>query len=109
MSMPVLHDAHFVEMMQEHHQGGIELSKGEESKGSRDDVKSLAARIRAGQERDLKELESGAADHTTAREAGGAKPHGTAGAAGHDEGMRARWRSRTRSDARVMVHVKEQS
>lgn len=87
MSMPALDDAHFVEMMRKHHQGGMELSKVEESKGSRDDVKSLAARIRASQERDLKELESGPAEHTTAREAGGTKPHGTAGAAGHDEGM----------------------
>jgi uncharacterized protein (DUF305 family) len=81
MSMPALDDAHFAEMMRKHHQHGIELSKIEESKGTRDEVKALAAKIRQGQERDLKELESGHADHSTGRAAAGTKAQGTAGGA----------------------------
>jgi uncharacterized protein (DUF305 family) len=81
MSMPALDDAHFAEMMRKHHQHGIELSKIEESKGTRDEVKTLAAKIRQGQERDLKELESGHADHAAGAGTGGTKPQGTSGAA----------------------------
>lgn len=88
MSMPALDDAHFAEMMRKHHQHGIELSKIEESKGTRDEVKNLAAKIREGQERDLKELESGHADHAAAPAPGGTKPQGTSGgAASHGADM----------------------
>lgn len=81
MSMPALDDAHFAAMVRKHHEHGIALSKIEESKGTRDDVKALAARIREGQERDLKELESGHADHAAGTGTGETKPHGTSGGA----------------------------
>lgn len=87
MSMPALDDAHFAEMMRKHHQHGIELSKIEESKGTREEVKTLAAKIRQGQERDLKELEAGHGDHSAGRAAGGTKPQGTSGAAAHGTDM----------------------
>ena len=56
MTMPAMDDAHFVETMTKHHKEGIEMSKLEESRGTRDNVKALAARIRQGQEKDLQEL-----------------------------------------------------
>ena len=87
MAMPALDDAHFAEMMRKHHQHCIELSKIEESKGTRDEVKTLAAKIRQGQERDLKELESGHGDHSTGQAAGATKPKGTSGAASNGTDM----------------------
>ena len=89
MSMPALSGEQFVEMMKKHHQDGIQLAKLEESKGTREDVKALAAKIRQGQERELQELESAHADHaakggTAPR---GTKPQGTSGHEGHDATM----------------------
>ena len=57
-AMPALSDEHFLAMMIKHHQDGIELAKLEESKGSREAVKTLAAKIRAGQERELSEMKA---------------------------------------------------
>lgn len=85
MSMPAMDESQFIEMMIKHHQDGIELAKLEESRGSRDAVKSLAAKIRAGQERELQEMQSHHGAHGNA--ATGAKPQGTAGHAGHDASM----------------------
>lgn len=85
MSMPAMTDAHFVEMMSKHHQDGIELAKIEESRGTREEVKSLAAKIREGQERELQELQSA---HSAHGSPGAAKPQGTAGHGGHDASMR---------------------
>lgn len=86
MSMPAMDDGRFVEMMQKHHQDGIELAKLQESRGSREDVKTLAAKIRQGQERDLEELKTKHAGHATTHP-GGSKPQGTSGHAGHDTNM----------------------
>ena len=63
MTMPALSEEHFVAMMIKHHQDGIELAKLEESKGSRDAVRSLAAEIRANQERELEELQAHESKH----------------------------------------------
>ncbi len=63
MTMPAMNDGHFVDMMKKHHEDGIALSKLEESRGTRDDVKVLAAKIRHGQERDLEELNAKHAHH----------------------------------------------
>lgn len=87
MSMPAMDDAQFVEMTKKHHQDGIEMAKIEEAKGTRDQVKALAAKIRAGQERDLKELESKHGDHAGTAGAAGAKPQAAAGHAGHSADM----------------------
>lgn len=84
MSMPAMTDADFVEMMSKHHQDGIELAKIEESRGTREEVKSLAAKIREGQERELQELQSA---HSAHGSPGAAKPQGTAGHGGHDASM----------------------
>lgn len=85
MSMPAMTEEQFVEMMIKHHQDGIELAKLEEARGSRDAVKSLAAKIRAGQDRELQEMQSHHGAHGNA--AAGAKPQGTAGHEGHDASM----------------------
>ena len=53
----MLMDAEFAYLMAQHHRGGIEMAKLEESRGASAQVKGLAAKIRAGQERDLPELE----------------------------------------------------
>lgn len=73
MSMPAMDEIHFVESMIKHHKDGIEMTRLEESRGAHDGVKALAAKIREGQESDLKVLE--------AHHGGGTapKPHGTAG------------------------------
>jgi uncharacterized protein (DUF305 family) len=76
-AMPALNDEHFVAMMLKHHQDGTELAKVEESKGTREAVKTLAAKIRSSQERELSELkahESKHADHSTPRGTSGQKP-----------------------------------
>ena len=86
MTMPAMNDAQFVEMMRKHHQDGIELSKIEESKGTRAEVKSLAAKIREGQENDLKEFDAHAGHGSTATPST-AKPQGTSGHEGHDASM----------------------
>lgn len=83
MTMPAMDDAHFVQMMIKHHKDGIEMSKLEESKGTRDDVKALAAKIRGGQEKDLQELQSHEGKHGDAKGHEGhttPAPKGTAGA-----------------------------
>lgn len=81
MDMPALDDAHFVEMMGKHHRDGIALARLEEAKGMREDVRRLAFRIRDGQERDLKELETRYSGHLTGTTAGHARatatPHHT--------------------------------
>ena len=63
LTMPAMDDAHFIEMMAKHHKHGIELAKIEESRGTRDDVKALAAKIRQRQEKELTELEALKARH----------------------------------------------
>lgn len=65
-------DAQFVPMMMQHHKDGIEMSRVAEQKATTSQVKQLAAKIRANQERELQELEH---FQQTA---------GTSGAAGHD-------------------------
>src|SRR5688572_25046641 len=75
-AMPALNDEHFLAMMIKHHQDGIELAKLEESKGSREPVKTLAAKIRAGQERELSEMKAHEGKH-----AGHAATRGTSGSA----------------------------
>ena len=86
MTMPALNDAQFVEMMRKHHQEGIELSRLEESRGTRAQVKTIAVKIREGQENDLKEFDSHSA-HGSAGSATGAKPQGTSRHEGHDAAM----------------------
>jgi len=56
--MKEMSDADFVHMMTKHHQGGIEMSKLEESTGSSSAVKALASKIRQGQEREVVEMAS---------------------------------------------------
>lgn len=58
MAMPHMSDADFVQMMTKHHQDGIEMAKIAEQKAKTDRVKSLAAKVRTGQERELVELQS---------------------------------------------------
>lgn len=76
MNMPALDDAHFVEMMGKHHRDGIALSRLEEAKGIREDVRRLAFTIREGQERDLEELETRHSGHLTGTTAGPARAGG---------------------------------
>lgn len=73
-AMPALSDEHFLAMMIKHHQDGIELAKLEESKGSREPVRTLAAKIRAGQERELSEMKAHEGKH-----AGHSATRGTSG------------------------------
>jgi uncharacterized protein (DUF305 family) len=88
MPMPRMNDAQFVEMMKAHHEDGIELSKLEESKGTREEVKALAAKIREGQEAELQQLQSAHSGHAaTAESPAGAKPQGTAGHDAHGAAM----------------------
>lgn len=97
MMIPAMDEMHFVQMMKKHHQDGIEMAKIEESRGTRENVKTLAAKIREGQERELAELESHGGDHAKsgdkatagdhAKHDTAAKPQGTAGADTHDASM----------------------
>jgi uncharacterized protein (DUF305 family) len=64
--MKAMSDADFVHMMTKHHQGGIEMSKVEESKGSSAAVKALAMKIRQGQEREISEMASWTKRHSGA-------------------------------------------
>lgn len=84
MAMPGMNDARFVQMMTKHHQDDIAMSKIEESKGTRAEVKALAAKIREGQQREIKETEAAAPKDS---HAGAAMPQGTSGHAGHDTMM----------------------
>lgn len=52
----MLMDADFAYLTAQHHRDGIEMSKLEESSGASAQVKSLAAKIRQGQERELPTL-----------------------------------------------------
>jgi uncharacterized protein (DUF305 family) len=79
MDMPPLDDARFVEMMGKHHRDGIALSRLEEAKGMREDVRTLAFKIRESQERDLKALETEHSGHLHGTTAGHARATGTAG------------------------------
>ncbi len=72
--MKAMSDADFVQMMTMHHQGGIEMSKVEESKGANSAVKGLATKIRQGQERDAAEMASWTKRHPGAASAD-AKSH----------------------------------
>lgn len=72
--MKAMSDADFVQMMTAHHQGGVEMSKVEETKGGNAAVKGLAGRIRQGQERDINEMASWTKRHAAARSAD-AKSH----------------------------------
>ena len=81
-AMPALGDADFVHMVTKHHRDGIEMTRLEESKGTRAAVKSLAAKIRQGQERDLNELEG-----RYAPKAGGPKPMTSRDHQAHDAMM----------------------
>lgn len=83
MDMPPLDDAHFVEMMGRHHRDGIALARLEEAQGTREDVRRLAFRIREGQERDLKELETRHSGHLTGTTAGHARAAAAAGQTAH--------------------------
>lgn len=56
MPMSAMTDMEFAQMMTKHHQGAIEMAKLEESRGTRDEVKALAAKIREAQEREVKEM-----------------------------------------------------
>jgi uncharacterized protein (DUF305 family) len=67
-------EAEFVPMMIKHHQDGIEMARVEEQKGTSQDVKTLAAKIRESQEREISEMKQASA--------GGAQ--GTSGHEGHD-------------------------
>ena len=71
-TMAPMADAEFVEMMTEHHQGAIYMAKLEESRGTRDAVKALAARMREAQEREVKEMGAGHADHANTPQTGAA-------------------------------------
>lgn len=51
--MPAMTDAQFASMMVKHHQGGIEMARIEEQRGSSAAVKALATKIRESQERDI--------------------------------------------------------
>ena len=82
MTMSATDDAHFVEMMTKHHKEGVEMSKLEESRGSRDNVKALAAKIREGQEKDLQEL---AAHHGKHGDAKAHEAHAAKGTTGSDK------------------------
>jgi len=79
ISVPAMNDAEFIMMMTEHHQGAIEMCKIEESRGSRDAVKALAAKMRDAQEREVKEMASSPANHanmpTMAPDAKGSAGH----------------------------------
>lgn len=81
---PVMTDADFTMMMTEHHQGAIAMCKIEESRGSRDAVKALAAKMRETQEREVEAMAAGPAAHadmpTTAPDAKGSAAHGGHGA-----------------------------
>ena len=83
MTMPAMDDAHFVEIMMKHHQDGIEMAKLEESRGTRQDVKALATKIREEQEKDLQELQGHQGKHGEMKGHEGhaaAAPQGTTGA-----------------------------
>jgi uncharacterized protein (DUF305 family) len=58
-------DGDFAHLMSQHHRGGIEMAKMEESSGANADIKALAARIRQGQEKDVPELQAHAKKHKT--------------------------------------------
>lgn len=53
-----LPDAMFVPMMIKHHQQGIEMARLEEARGASASVKTLAAKIRQSQEKELAELKA---------------------------------------------------
>jgi uncharacterized protein (DUF305 family) len=53
-----LTDVQFASMMVKHHQDGIEMARLEEQRGSSASVKSLAAKIRQSQEKDLLTLKT---------------------------------------------------
>ena len=84
--MNAMSDADFVHMMTKHHQGGIEMSKVEESKGADAAVKGLATKIRQGQERDIPEMASWTKRHSGAPSAD-AKSHDTMMQKEHQETM----------------------
>jgi uncharacterized protein (DUF305 family) len=62
-------DGDFAHLMSQHHRGGIEMAKMEESSGANADIKALAARIRQGQEKDVPELQAHAKKHKTSSRA----------------------------------------
>jgi len=51
-------EAEFAYLMAKHHQGGIEMAQVEEKGGSAADVKSLAAKIRSGQQSEVPKLKA---------------------------------------------------
>jgi len=76
-------DAMFVPMMVKHHEQGIEMARLEEARGSSASVKTLAAKIRQSQEKELGELKAHA-QHATA---------GTSGRGEHDKMLEQRSQS----------------
>jgi uncharacterized protein (DUF305 family) len=58
-------DGDFAHLMSQHHRGGIEIAKMEESSGSNANIKALAAKIRQGQEKDVPDLQAHAKKHKT--------------------------------------------
>lgn len=84
-------DAQFVPMMIQHHRDGIEMARVAEQKAATAEVKALAAKIRAAQERDVPELQRFQKNST-----------GTTGTAGQDEAHAAMMREQSQiSIARV--------
>ena len=64
-AMDTMDDAAFVRMMIQHHEGGIEMARIEEQRGSSAELKALAKRLRETQERELAELRKHASQQTT--------------------------------------------
>lgn len=52
------YDLQFIDMMHHHHADGIMMAKHEEEHGQVSEVKALAAKIRAGQQKDQEQLEA---------------------------------------------------
>ena len=74
-----LTDVQFASMMVKHHQDGIEMARLEEQRGSSASVKSLAAKIRQSQEKDLTTLKTHAGHNSG--------PTATSGNTEHDKMM----------------------
>ena len=68
-------EAEFVPMMIKHHQGGIEMARVEEERGSSAAVKALATKIRQSQEREIGELKAHSQHAAGAQGTRGHKEH----------------------------------
>lgn len=72
MALDKMDDATFVRMMIQHHEGGIEMARIEEQRGSSAELKTLARRLRETQERELAELRKHASQQATGTAGSGA-------------------------------------